>query len=396
MSILAAPALSPALMHRLTALLALPTAPFREQHVIDHVSRYFRRHRVPFFADPHGNLVAGAASRRDYAALLRGRDEEPVRVFVAHMDHPGFHGVRWLAPDRLAVRWYGGSPVKHLAGACVRLAGPEGVLGSGTFARVRINAGGWGIDTAEIRLTREQADALRGRAARSLFGGFGFRAPVWQRHGRLYCPAADDLVGVFAVMETARRLWRATRARPPFLALLTRAEEVGFVGAVAHLELGWLQRAVRPLIVVSLEASRTLPGAVVGRGPVVRLGDRRTVFQPDGLKVLSDAALRVLPGRHQRRVMEGGACEATAATAWGLPAIGVSVPLGNYHNQGFEGGPDCPAPHGPAPEFVSPSDVAGLLRLCRGLMRRDLAWQDPWARQRILLRRNLRRQRRRL
>jgi len=112
--------------------------------------------------------------------------------------------------------------------------------------------------------------------------------------------------------------------------------------------------------------------------------------------VLSDAALRVLPGRHQRRVMEGGACEATAATAWGLPAIGVSVPLGNYHNQGFEGGPDCPAPHGPAPEFVSPSDVAGLLHLCRGLMRRDLAWQDPWARQRILLRRNLRRQRRRL
>jgi putative aminopeptidase FrvX len=391
MSTQAAPALSPALTQRLTALLAQPTAPFRELHVIDHVSGYFRHHRVPHFADPHGNLVVGAESRRDYAALLRSRGDQPVRVFVAHMDHPGFHGVRWLAPDRLAVRWYGGSPVKHLAGARVRLAGPEGVIGSGAFARVRINAHGRSIDSAEIRLTPAQAEAVRGRSARSLFGGFEFRAPVWQQRGRIYCPAADDLVGVFAIMETARRLWRSPRPRPPFLAVLTRAEEIGFVGAVAHLELGWLQRAARPLLIVSLEASRTLPGAVVGQGPVVRLGDRRTVFQPDGLKVLSDTAQRVLPGRHQRRVMDGGSCEATAATAWGLPAIGISVPLGNYHNEGFEGGPDCPAPRAPAPEFVSMSDVAGLLRLCRGLMRGDLAWRDPWARQRALLRHNRKR-----
>lgn len=396
MSIPAAPALSPAQMQRLTALLAQPTAPFREQHVVEHVSGYLRRHRVPFFADPHGNLVVGAESRRDYLALLRGRGEPPVRIFVAHMDHPGFHGLRWLAPGRLAVRWFGGSPVRHLAGARVRLTGPAGVVGSGTLARVEINAAGWGIDTAEVRLTREQAAALRGHGARALFGGFAFRAPVWRQRDRLYCPAADDLVGVFAIMETARRLWRVPRARPPFLGLLTRAEEVGFVGAVAHLELGWLYRATRPLMVVSLEASRTLPGAEVGQGPVVRLGDRRTVFQPDGLKVLSDAARRVLPGRHQRRVMDGGACEATAATAWGLPAIGISVPLGNYHNQGFEGGPDCPVPHGPAPEFVSTHDVAGLLRLCLGLMRADLPWRDPWLDLRARLRRNLRRQRRRL
>lgn len=390
------PALSSAATQRLVALLEQPTAPFREARVVDHVSRYLRRHHVPFFADPHGNLVVGAESRQDYAALLRGRAGPPVRLFIAHMDHPGFHGLRWLARDRLAVRWYGGSPVKHVAGAHARLVGPDGVTGSGTFTRVRLNPGGWGIDTAEIRLTPEQAETLRGCGARSLYGGFEFRAPVWTRGDHIHCPAADDLVGVFAIMETARRLWRAPRKRPPFLGLLTRAEEVGFVGAVAHFELGWLERGDRPRVVVSLEASRTLPGAEIGKGPVVRLGDRRTVFQPDGLKVLSDVAARVLPGWHQRRVMDGGACEATAATAWGLPAIGISVPLGNYHNQGFEGGPDCPAPHGPAPEFVSARDVAGLLRLCRGLLRRDLAWRDPWSRQRTLLRRTLRSHRRRL
>lgn len=390
---LALPTLTSTQMEHLTGLLAQPTAPFREQHVAEHVTRYLARHNVPSFTDPIGNVVVGADSRRDYAQLLGSRGKEPVRVFIAHMDHPGFHGVRWLAPDRLAVRWYGGSPVKHVAGARVRLAGPAGATGSGILARVRLSDNGWAIGHAEVRLSKQQAAALRGSAARSLFGGFEFRAPVWEHRGRVYCPAADDLVGVFAVMETARRLWRSPRARPPFLALLTRAEEVGFIGAVAHLELGWLQRHRRPLIAVSLEASRTLPGAEVGKGPVVRLGDRRTVFQPDGLKVLSDAAARVLPGRHQRRIMDGGSCEATAATAWGLPAIGISVPLGNYHNQGFEGGPDCRAPTGPAPEFVAITDIAGLLHLCRELMQPGLAWRAPWARQRELLRRNLTRHR---
>ena len=37
--------------------------------------------------------------------------------------------------------------------------------------------------------------------------------------------------------------------------------------------------------------------------------------------------------------MDGGACEATAALASGIPAIGISVPLGNYHNESFEGAP---------------------------------------------------------
>jgi endoglucanase len=94
--------------------------------------------------------------------------------------------------------------------------------------------------------------------------------------------------------------------------------------------------------------------------------------------VLTHVAQRELPQRHQRRVMDGGACEATAATAFGLTAIGISVPLGNYHNQGFEGGPDCRGPNAPAPEFVHLDDVDGLLKLCRGLLRPRLPWHAPW------------------
>lgn len=58
------------------------------------------------------------------------------------------------------------------------------------------------------------------------------------------------------------------------------------------------------------------------------------------------------------------------------------MPLGNYHNEGFEGGPDCRAPRGPTPEFVHFVDVEGLLTLCRVLVQPGHAWADPWRDQR--------------
>jgi len=100
-------------------------------------------------------------------------------------------------------------------------------------------------------------------------------------------------------------------------------------------------------------------------------------------------AQKSLPKRHQRRIMDGGACEATAATVYGLPAIGISVPLGNYHNEGFEGGPDCRAARGPAPEFVHLDDIEGMLKLCRALMKSGLPWNQPWKIQRRLMRQRL-------
>ncbi|MEJ2644093.1 MAG: hypothetical protein P8180_04025 [Gammaproteobacteria bacterium] len=362
-------------------LLSLPTAPFREQQVREFVAATLDGWGVPAFEDPVGNLVVGVDDRRGYRRLLRTAAREPVRLFIAHMDHPGFHGMRWLDPKRLQVRWHGGSPVKHLAGARVWLSAGEGYAAEGKLQNVQLIRSRRAIDRAVVRLPSSVLhDAQR---ARRLYGGFGFRAPVWKSGKRIYTKAADDLVGVYCVMETARQLFSGRRRQDvPFLGVLTRGEEVGFVGAVAHLELGWWRRASRPLVCVSLEASRTLPGAAIGRGPVVRLGDRRTVFDADGLKVLSDVAQQRLPGRHQRRIMDGGACEATAATAFGLPAIGLSIPLGNYHNQGFEGGPDCRAPQGPAPEFVHVEDIEGQLSVCHGLMQSGLPWRDAWRDQR--------------
>ncbi len=371
-------------LHRLTTLLACPTAPFREDAVATVISAWLARAKVPFFRDPAGNLVVGVNSRVEYLRLIRQRGREPLRLFIAHMDHPGFHGRRWLSNNRLEIEWHGGSPVKKLAGAPVWLARGDCYVAQGRLANIRLGAARHALHRAEIVI--EKANWSERPAAETLFGTFRFRAPVWRAGKRLNTKAADDLVGVFAVVRTAIKLFAGKR-RAPFLGLLTRAEEVGFVGAINHFELDWLETARRPIVCVSLETSRALAGAHIGKGPVVRLGDRRTVFEPGALHVLTELAQRTLPGKHQRRIMDGGTCEATAATAWGYPAIGLSVPLGNYHNIDDKTG-------APAPEYVHLDDVEGMLRLCHALMTPKLAWNDAWAGVRQRLKTRARRYRR--
>lgn len=377
--------MSPAQKKFLFTLLSQPTAPFREQLIAGQAIDFLTRNGIAHFTDPVGNIVIGAGSAADYKRLLKEKDQEPVRVFMAHMDHPGFHGQRWLSDKRLQVKWHGGTPVKHVAGATVYLADDNGRFAEGKLSKVKLVKAKWAMDTAEVVLAHSPE---RKPAAKSVFGTFQFRKPVWQQGKKLYTNAADDLGGVYTILQMAKTLSRR-KTSPPFIGLLTRGEEVGFIGAIGHFELGWLTKCKRELICISLEASRTLPSAEIGKGPVVRLGDRRTVFNADALKVLSDVAEKVLPEKHQKRIMDGGSCEATAATIYGLITIGITLPLGNYHNQGLEGGPDCRGKAGPAPEFINIDDLDAELKLCLALMKPGLPWDQPWKKQEIALKKNL-------
>jgi len=370
-------------------LLSQPSAPFREQAVLDVVQSLLRRRNIPHFVDPVGNLVVGVNNAQQYAKLVNAKSREPVRMFIAHMDHPGFHGHKWLGPKRLQVNWLGGSPTRFLSGAPVWLAVGADYVATGVMRKPQLNSTRRFLQAAEVQLDSDESYKAFPDAS-TLYGGMKFRKPVWQSGKKIYTRAADDLVGVYSIVQTALSLYTGNK-RPgtsPFIGLITRGEEVGFVGAVGHFELGWLGNNSRKVIAVSLEASRTLPGAEIGKGPVLRLGDWRTVFSSGGLKVLADLGQKLLKGRHQRRLMDGGSCEASAAIAWGLETIGMSVPLGNYHNQSLEGGPDSRGANGPAPEFVHVDDIDGMVRMCRGLMTPGLAWRDPWGDQRARLKKN--------
>lgn len=384
--------MSPSKLKLLLQLLSQPTAPFRESHVVHWAEKVLAQGGVPHFQDPHGNLVIGARSPTAYQALLRRTSHEPVRIFVAHMDHPGLVGSRWLAPTRLEATWLGGSPVKHISGARIWLANASGYLSDGSVESHHLAPSRRSLHTVVVRL-KKSIDVATDPA--TIFGGFGFRSPAWRQGNYIMAKAADDLIGVFAICTLALDLFRGSKKLSRnFLGLLTRGEEVGFTGAIQHLDLGWTALASRPLVAISLETSRALPDAVIGKGPVVRLGDRRTVFDPGALRVLQQVAETVLPGNHQRRVMDGGACEATAAICWGMRAVGISVPLGNYHNECFGGISGSAGKRGdiegaPAPEFVDLPDVDGLLDLCRGLMVTGLPWSDPWKPDRQILRKRI-------
>ncbi len=382
----------------LDQILSQPTSPFREGHVISLLTHVLEDEKVPHFQDPAGNIVIGAANQKEYRSLLQVKTDEPLRIFIAHMDHPGFHGESWTKDGKLAVRWHGGSPTADLEGARVWIADRSGWQTSGSFVNAVLHSSGKMIVSGEVRFNWSDLAEIQKRSPKGseLFGGFGFRAPVWQEGSTLYTKAADDLVGCFAIVSTALDLFGKRKGKKQktkntsFLGLLTRAEEVGFIGAIAHFDLGWLDRSRRHLMAVSLETSRALPGAEFGKGPVVRLGDRYTVFDPGKLRVFTELAEKALPGRHQRRIMDGGSCEATAATVYGIPSIGISVPLGNYHNQCFEGGPDSRGALGPAPEFVHLDDVHGLLELCKAILQPKQPWNRPWDKRRQDFRKSLR------
>lgn len=369
-------------------LLSQPTAPFREVHVIKTLIAYLDVHEVPYFRDSVGNICVGVASEEEYKALVEKKTDEPLRIFMAHMDHPGFHGVKWKTKKDLQVVWHGGSPRRHLNGSKVWLSTITGIVGEGTLRQVKMNKSKTAIETAVVHLTESLPEEET--EPHAIFGAFQFRAPIWQKKDILYTKAADDLVGCFAITALAVELKKRHMNSGAFIGVLTRAEEVGFVGAIGHFESGLHEKANRPLLCVSLETSRTLPGALIGKGPVVRLGDRATTFDSGALEVFSELAKTVLPNAHQRRVMDGGTCEATAAMAFQIPAIGISIPLGNYHNQSFEGGPDSRGEWGPAPEFVNIKDIERMQTLCLALMHSGLDFKDPFSKRRDAMKKRFR------
>jgi endoglucanase len=177
---------------------------------------------------------------------------------------------------------------------------------------------------------------------------------------RVTMRAVDDLAGCACMLMA---LERAVQEQPPgdLYALFTRAEEVGLIGARLTASEG---RLPPNCLVVSLEASRTLPGAVIGEGPVIRVGDATYTFDAEAEQVLHTAReeLREVDPEFkcQRQLMSGGTCEASAFAIHGYRTTGVAFPLANYHNAGPEGEV--------AAEQISIEDfVSGVRLVCQAL-----------------------------
>ncbi len=232
------------------------------------------------------------------AKYQNGR-KKPKLAFAAHMDHPGW--------------------VKH--------AGEDVFLGGVPEERLKTHPVEW-------------------------FGDFGMwkLKPFELKKGIIHSRVCDDLVGCAAMLALFMEL-EAQEVETTVYALFTRAEEVGFIGSIEMAKKWPLPDGV---VFVSLETSAPRGGAEMGNGPAIRVGDRISVFNDAVTAELVDAGTEEkIP--FQRALLDGGACEATAMNLYGIPAAGISVILGNYHN--------CPPEKGIAEEFISLDDAKNLVKL---------------------------------
>ena len=304
------------------SILSQPTAPFHEDAVRAEILMLLAQcPHVTAELDDFGNVIAcyrrGAGAAR-YA-------------FAAHMDHPAY-----VFQTTGSTGDTGSSEKPSFTSSPVLPVSP-----------VAPPAEGWEFLGGVPAEYREKNPPVRD------FGAFAmWDLPAFElREGRIFSRACDDLIGCTAIVALFHELER-TGAEACAYGLFTRAEEVGFVGAIRLAQSG---RVPLSLTVVSLETSSEKGGpAKMGAGVIVRVGDRTSIFDDAATASLMEAA-RAADIPVQRCLMSGGTCEATAYQLYGYRSAGLCVALGNYHNCG----PDTQI----ASEFVSVDDVAGMVRL---------------------------------
>jgi endoglucanase len=332
--------------------LRLPTAPYHEHAIRDFVIRYCRELGVRVETDRVGNLIVKhqrprvGTQRPQAGAPAPPRSRSPL-VFVAHMDHPGFE---MLGGKR--AEFLGGVPKEMLAkGGRVRVY-PSQSGGQGQHSTVRATIRRFdGSRWPKRKIVELTVDGAVRKGDLGMWDVPAFRV----LDGKLQATAIDDVLGSVVMLAT---LTDAARRKlgTNLWCVFTRAEEVGFPGVMAVIQ---SRKIPKSALVVSVEMSKERPWARIGDGPIVRVGDRASIFDPAASAFLWRTAERCRAGestfRAQRCLMDGGTCEATAFVGFGYRAGGLCLPLGNYHNIG--------PGRRPRAEYVSVNDLEQLVKL---------------------------------
>ncbi len=342
----------------LLELTQIPTASGREFRVVRWIERWAReRPEITLTKDSSGNL---------HLALKNAPTARRPVYFTAHLDHPAFVVERLVAPGMLLLSFRGGVNAAYFHNARVRIHSALDLPFEGTL---RAKEASTIFDHYLCEL-----DAPNSPGADSLaVGDVGVWAlpPARIERGLVYTPACDDLAAAAAALAAFDTLRHAPGEDVRLL--FTLAEEIGFVGALGACRPG--RPATMPLDarVLALENSRSFPDSPIGGGPIVRVGDRLSIFTPaltasvakraEELAAQEKKADRVWPW--QRKLMAGGACEASVFCHAGYDATCVCLPLGNYHNMGQLAELEAKALDSPAiaPEFIALADFEGLVDL---------------------------------
>ena len=334
----------------------LPTAPFAEQHVAAYIRGLVARYpQLRMGTDPFGNLLV------KYTPPKRGRARRSGRpiLFAAHMDHPGFRAERMLDKHHVEASWRGGVQAAYFTKERIRFL-VDGRWVPATIEKVILpRPPGRRRGAARSAATDVRPEAVIARVAHPVpAGSIGMWAigDAVIRGGRVHARTCDDAAGVAAIVCTLEAICRRGIASPCY-ACFTRAEEVGFGGALTAVE---ARTIPQDALIVAVECSKALPSAPLGDGPVLRVGDKASVFTPAVTAYCQAVAERLMAGdksfRYQRKLMDGGTCESTAYCHYGYEATCVCLPLANYHNMDVER-------RKIAPESVDTRDFINLVKL---------------------------------
>lgn len=310
----------------LKSLLDLPTASYVEHAVIDAVrNACAAMPGVTVREDRYGNLLASYKS---------GPPRTRPICLVSHMDHPGFVALEMLDRSTVRAAFRGSVKPEYFKNAKVRFwsEGRWAPAKVQEISRIKpLKAIGWSGRPEEALLRVSRAVAPQAPGMWDLPDA-ALKGDVVSARG------CDDVAGVAAMIEALARVARKGAAGA-LSCLFTRAEEVGFIGAIGAIRAGTISR---DCAVVSIETSSARPHTPIGAGPILRVGDKAVVFSPTLTAFLGRKAAELAQRRKtfkfQRALMDGGTCEAYAFAAYGYDATGICVPLGNYHNMDVKRG----------------------------------------------------------
>ncbi len=321
----------------LKQLCAVPTSPFAEHRVIEWVLQWTKsRKRIAVSRDDAGNVLL------ELPGISRG----PRVVLVAHLDHPGFTAQEMEDKKTLRARFNGGVHAKYFAGQKVRFFDHSREV-RGQIVGVEVDPSGRPVG-ATIRIP---TIVPRGTVGMWDQGGPSVKG------NKFYCRVCDDLAGAASALSVLDKLYKA-KLPTPVGVLLTRAEEEGFVGAIAAAQNRQLLRATD--LIVSIECSAEQTYAKQGDGVILRTGDRTSIFNSAFTRFIQQRAEEIAKTdtafKWQRALMPGGTCEATVFDAWNYFSAAVCIPLGNYHNMNAATGKI-------GPEYVDLRDWHNMVKL---------------------------------
>jgi endoglucanase len=321
-----------------------------EDHVIEWVERFVaQRPKLKMSRDSWGNLLI------DFPSKTRA----PRWVYTAHMDHPGFVAERMIDSRTLAARFHGYVLAEYVKGTKVRFFDDSNEV-TGVVTDVTI-----GTDRPVPSKVRVKVNGPVSKGSPGMFDQGAGRT----RGQRFLSRVCDNLAGAAAALTMIDQLLRKP-VKVPVAVLLTRAEEEGFIGAIAaSIKPKLLRKTDR---IIAIECSATQPHAPQGRGAIIRVGDRTSIFNSSLTYFLAQQAetlaKRDKTFKYQRALMSGGTCEATVYDVYGFVAASICVPLGNYHNMDKD-------KKAIGPEFIDVNDWKNMVKLFTQVARNGHEYQ---------------------